>query len=88
VPRYRSGELCLTEISEFFARSDEFVAGYGDLDDPAFIRRVYLNVLGREPDPDGYRYWAEKVSVEHLARGTMMVAFSESPEFRARTGLP
>lgn len=88
VPRYRSGELCLTDISNYFAQSDEFRSKYGSLDNPNFVRRVYLNVLGREPDPDGYNYWAGQITYGGMSRGTMMVGFSESPEFRSRSGLP
>jgi hypothetical protein len=87
VPKYRSHELCLSEIAEFFAQSQEFVAAYGSLDIPSFVRRVYLNVLGREPDPDGYNHWAVRLTYGGLRRGEMMAFFSDSPEFRARTGL-
>jgi hypothetical protein len=88
VPKYRSGELCLDEISQFFAGSREFVSTYGNLPNPEFVRRVYLNVLGREPDPEGYNHWAPRITYGGMTRGEMMVAFSESPEFRSRSGLP
>jgi len=45
-------------------------------------------VLGREPDPTGYNYWAQQITFNGMRRGTMMIGFSESPEFRAKTGLP
>jgi hypothetical protein len=86
--RWRSGELCLPDISEYFASSSEFVARYGALGIPDFVRRVYLNVLDREPDPDGYEHWAGRLTYGGLRRGEMMVAFAQSPEFRARTGIP
>jgi hypothetical protein len=86
VPKFRSGELCLTDISEYFAQSAEFVSTYGPLGIPEFVRLVYVNVMGREPDPAGYEFWATRLS-EGMRRGTMMVGFSESPEFRSRTGL-
>jgi hypothetical protein len=88
VPKYRSGELCLDQIADFFSGSSEFVATYGNLGNPEFVRRVYVNVLGREPDPDGYRHWATRLTYGGLTRGELMVAFSESPEFRSRSGLP
>jgi hypothetical protein len=88
VPKYRSGELCLTDISEYFAQSQEFRSTYGQLDNPNFVRRVYLNVMGREPDSEGYNYWAQKLTYGGMRRGTMMVGFSESAEFRSRSGLP
>ena len=85
--KYGAGEVCLSDIAEYFAASSEFTSAYGSLDIPAFVRRVYLNVLGREPDPDGYTYWAHQVA-GGLRRGALMIGFSESPEFRAATGLP
>lgn len=87
VPVYRSGAMCLTDVSEYFAGSPEFVAAYGALGVPEFVRRVYVNVLGREPDPDGYTYWADQLAYGGMRRGAMMVLFSESAEFRSRTGL-
>lgn len=84
--KYRSGELCLEDISGSFAGSPEFRSRYGSLDIPRFVRLVYLNVLEREPDPSGYTYWANRLS-SGTSRGSMMIGFSESPEFRSRTGL-
>jgi hypothetical protein len=81
------GGMCLTDISEFFATSAEFVGTYGSLGSPEFVRLVYLNVLGREPDAAGYNYWAQAITFGGVRRGTMMVGFSESPEFRSRTGI-
>ena len=78
------GAVCLTDISEYFASSQEFVATYGPLGTADFVRLVYLNVLGREPDAGGYAYWTQHLAAG-LRRGTFMVGFSESPEFRART---
>lgn len=87
VPKYRSGELCLSDIADSFVGSAEFRGRYGSLDNPRFVRLVYVNVLGREPDPDGYNYWAQRITYGGLSRGGMMIGFSESAEFRSRTGL-
>ena len=84
--RHMSG-TCLTDISEYFAQSAEFIGTYGSLGNPDFVRLVYLNVMGREPDPAGYTYWAQQLTFGGVRRGTMMVGFSESPEFRSRTGV-
>jgi hypothetical protein len=80
------GGMCLTDISEYFAGSAEFVSTYGRLDDPQFVELVYRNVLGRGPDPAGYSYWADQLG-RGMRRGTLMVGFSESPEFRSRSGI-
>jgi hypothetical protein len=84
--RYLGG-TCLTDISEYFATSAEFVGTYGNLANPDFVRLVYVNVMGREPDARGYNYWAQQITFGGVRRGTMMVGFSESPEFRGRTGI-
>lgn len=88
VPRYRSGQLCLTDISEYFAGSAEFRSTYGSVDNRAFVQLVYENVLDREPDSAGYNYWVDQLANRGIRRGTMMVGFSESPEFRSASGLP
>lgn len=75
----------LTSISNAFARSPEFTDRYGDLDDAEFIELVYANVLGRTPDTDGERFWLDRMSAG-VSRGDVMLAFSESPEFKVRTG--
>jgi hypothetical protein len=85
--RWRSGELCLPDVSEYFAGSAEFLAAYGQLAPPDFVQRVYRNVLGREPDATGFDHWTTHLERGAIGRGTMMVAFSESPEFRERSGL-
>ncbi len=87
---YRSG-YPLAAISDSFAASAEFRDRYGTaVDDRAFIRLVYVNVLGREPEPDGYAYWRERMEIDGLPRGLLMIYFSDSPEFRQRTaaGIP
>jgi hypothetical protein len=87
VPKYRTGELCLVDISQAFSESQEFRSRYGFPDNPNFVRLVYINVLEREPDPNGYNYWAHKITHEGMTRGAMMVNFSESAEFRSKSGL-
>lgn len=73
----------LIGVSEVFAASDEFVATYGELDDAEYVRRVYLNVLGREPDRPGFDDWMERLEEGSISRGGLMLAFSESEEHRA-----
>jgi hypothetical protein len=86
--QYGTGASCLTEVSEYFARSAEFIGTYGNLTDAAFVHRVYVNVLGREPDGAGSAYWSNQLATGRVRRGTMMVGFSESPEFRSISGMP
>jgi uncharacterized protein YkwD len=74
----------LGQVSYEFSRSAEFVTTYGLLDDGGFLRLVYGNVLGRDPDPGGYDYWIRKM-VDGMGRGSVMANFAESAEFRAKT---
>jgi len=81
IDQFLSG-VPLTTISQAFAESPEFIATYGDLDDAAFVTRVYQNVLDRTPDEGGRVFWTEQLQAG-LSRGALMVAFSESPEYRS-----
>lgn len=76
----------LVDISDAFAGSPEFKLRYGALDNAAFVTLVYRNVLGRDPDQAGLQ-----ASIDFLGRGArrgeVMLGFSESPEFKAKTGI-
>lgn len=80
---YRNG-YGLVAISTEFALSPEFVNTYGALDDRAFVNLVYRNVLGREPDQRGFDHWMSRMNAG-MSRGELMIAFSESEEFRNST---
>lgn len=79
----RSGRS-LASISDDFAASAEFAGRYGALSDADFVSLIYRNVLGRDPDPGGRAHWSG-VLAAGTARGTVMLGFSESDEFRRRT---
>jgi hypothetical protein len=82
--RHRWGTR-LAAISQHFADSSEFRRKTGGLDDESFVRRIYTDVLGRSPDPDGLRYWTARLRSRASTRGEVMVQFSESSEHRRRT---
>ena len=69
----------LSRVSDSFAQSREFIATYGQLDNRRFVERVYLNVLQRAAEPAGWDYWVGRLDAG-LARGELMIGFSESPE--------
>ena len=75
----------LVDISDAFAASAEFTARYGALDNAAFVALVYRNVLARAPDPGGLQSWLDFIA-RGARRGEVMLGFSESPEFLAKTG--
>ncbi len=69
----------LAHVSDAFAQSNEFVATYGQLNNTAFITRIYQNVLGRDPEAEGYAYWMGRLN-SGMPRGEVMLGFSESAE--------
>ncbi len=71
-------------VSDQFSLSVEFQNTYGDTSNAEFIRRVYLNVLNREPDAGGYAYWQDLIDRQVITRGQLMVNFSESAEYRTK----
>ena len=73
-------------ISDHFAASNEFVERYGSLSDRQFIGLVYQNVMGRAADSGGERYWLDRLR-SGTSRGELMTYFSDSPEYRGRSGI-
>lgn len=82
--QYSSGRRSLNSISQFFALSDEFKTRYGSLSNVQFVRMIYRNVLNREPDAAGRSHWLGRLNAGS-SRGSVMVGFSESPEFQRAT---
>ncbi len=80
---YMRNGWSLASVAEAFARSSEFLARYGALTNASFVDLVYRNVLGRAPDPNGLDYWLGGLTSGRLNRGSVMLGFSESAEFRA-----
>lgn len=76
----------LAKISESFARSNEFRTKYGSLTNGGFLNLVYANVMGRQPDSGGYNYWLGRLS-KGFPRGSVMLSFSDSSEYRRVTYL-
>lgn len=81
IGRLRGGES-LEAISDQFAASPEFWQTYGALDNMQFVTRVYLNVLGRQPDAGGLAFWTNELASGARTRGQVMLGFSESAEYR------
>ncbi len=80
----RSG-VSIERIAEQFVKSAEFQRAYGDLSNDRYVNRVYENVLSRSADGAGAAYWRGQLA-GGLSRGGLMVAFSDSAEYRGRLG--
>lgn len=72
----------LNDVSNAFATSTEFQQSYGTLSNAQFVQTVYQNVLGRQPDAGGLAYWTAELDAGRVARGQVMVGFSESVEYQ------
>lgn len=83
--RYWNG-LPLVSIAEAFTTSSEFVDRYGDPTDEALVAILYHSVLGRDPGASGIGPFVEELLAGELTRGSLVVAFTDSPEFVAMTG--
>lgn len=85
VGEFASGARGLQGMSDFFATSDEFNSLYANLSNPQFVDLVYRNVLGRPAEAEGRTFWIRQLNSGAITRGTLMINFSESEEYVART---
>lgn len=76
--------LSLRDMAQHFVASAEFESRYGTVTDRDFVALLYCNVLGRQPDQGGYDYWVNVL--ETKPRYSVVIEFSESAEYRIRTG--
>lgn len=82
----RARGASLSDIAYSFSVSEEFRARYGNLSDGAYVDLVYRNVLCRQPDADGRRYWIDLLRSGRVTRWDMVVNFAELREYLGRTG--
>jgi hypothetical protein len=75
----------LNDVSQAFAGSQEFRSLYGTLTNRQFVERIYQNILGRPGETSGIDYWTGELDARRRTRGAVLVGFSESAEYRART---
>lgn len=82
------------DVATGFIGSAEFASLYGaNTSNAEYIRALYLNVLERDPDADGYAYWDAVlqglpwggVDYGQTSRQQMLVDFAQSPENVAQT---
>jgi hypothetical protein len=78
----REGGRELDAIANEFAGSREIGMRYGELDDAAFVDRVFRNVFDGAGDAQQRASWIAQLESGAMTRGQMMLAFSESAAFR------
>lgn len=84
VTRRRNGSWTLNRMAQQFATSHEFLTKYGALSNHDFVVRIYTDVLERSPDAGGVTYWTRQLDLRRRNRGTVMVGFSESSEYKTK----
>ncbi|MEW6760496.1 MAG: DUF4214 domain-containing protein [Pseudomonadota bacterium] len=76
--------VTLQAVAAGFTRGDEFARLYGANPGNAdIVTRLYRNILDREPEKGGYDFWLSVLDNKLADLGTVLAAFSESPENRA-----
>ena len=81
ITNFKSGVDSEREIASSFIRSNEFLEEYGrDISNNEFVKALYENVLKREPDINGLKYWTGQLNNGIEARNEILLGFAESNE--------
>ncbi|MBP9738906.1 DUF4214 domain-containing protein [Candidatus Saccharibacteria bacterium] len=75
-------KLTLTQVAQQFTTSSEFKNKYGALSNEAFVKAMYVQIFGREPDSAGLTYWTNKLNAKTTTRESMVVSFTQSSEMK------
>jgi PKD repeat protein len=84
IRRRRAGTWTLVRMADNFAGSSEFKRKYGTLTNRQYVTRIYTDVLGRTADRSGVDYWTRQLDLKRRSRGSVMVGFSESNEYKTK----
>lgn len=83
----KAGGQSLSSIAGYFAGSAEFVGNYGNLTNAQYVDMLYRNVFGRAAESgSGPAYWRNLLDTKAQGRGSVMLNFSNSAEYRSYTG--
>ncbi len=75
------GGVTPAEVAILFYGSEEFYSSSGGV--AAYVTRLYQEILGREPEPDGFEFWVDQVEVNDDRLG-IADSFYSSIESRRR----
>ena len=79
-----SAGVSLSAVAGGIVGDTEFAGKYGQLDDAAFVRQLYQNVLDRPADQAGLDFWTAQLGA-HASRGDVLLGFAQSHEYKAAT---
>lgn len=75
----------LGQIAQGFLATPEGLARFGsNPSDTEFVNRIYVNVLGRDPEQGGLAFWVGRLQ-EGAPRQDVLAGIAESPENKTRT---
>ena len=81
IGKYTSGENDDRAVAQSFLVSAEFKERYGDnISNAKYVETLYLNVLGRDYDQEGYNYWLGNLNNGIETRYELLLGFAESAE--------
>ena len=81
IGKYTSGEDDDRAVAQSFLISDEFKERYGDnVSNAKYVETLYVNVLGRDYDQEGYNYWLGNLNSGVETRYELLLGFAESAE--------
>ena len=92
IGKYTSGVNDDRAVAQSFLVSDEFAERYGsNVTNAKYVETLYVNVLGRDYDQNGYNYWLGNLNNGTETRYELLLGFAESAEnktlFTEMTGL-
>ena len=73
--------VSIDAISAEFALSEEFNNTYGSVNNRTYLEILYQNILGRQPDAEGFDYWLGQLNSGALDRGGVVRWISANDEF-------
>ena len=76
-----SGENTYLQTCVSFLNSDEFNSTYGsNPSNEEYVKRLYSNILTREPDIQGQSYWINQLNSQIENKVQVLIGFAESAE--------
>lgn len=71
-------------LADGFFFSNEFTAMSANMSNEQFVRRMYVTILGRDPDGVGLPYWTQRLDSGAMTREQVYRGFLESQEWIGR----
>lgn len=77
-----SSRMTLAQVADAMTQSSEFTQGIGRLSDLDFVRQLYQNMFGRDPEGNSGQAWAS-VLASGASRGSVAMSIAESAEAKS-----